>query len=413
MRVSGRLFLCGIGGLLVMSSFLFIAHGNVHSEADKSDDEASSYGNTPAINKEHIQDFCPVGQSSEGKECFDKVNIRQQKTEEHSQQQPTCIPVFKRFLAKLLREIEKLGLPTSVTAEKHYDAEVKLSRQMVSEIRKIVNDESSWKTGALDDALSQILINIKLHDYEASKGLFEGTFGVEFGTVITVSGMAMLFVLIICTEMWSVVSWFVQFRGVFAVCFVISLAWNWVCLYKIAFADHQADMVKMEPVSKKCTGVNKIDWIDNLKEWYRTTWTLQDDPCKKYYQLLIVNPILLVPPTKAITMTIVSFITDPLKQLGQGISEFFRALLKDLPVTLQLPVFISFVLFILVFFYSTGQAAIHYAVLGPLQGRRQDPPPGIAQQPAAPQLQEPEEHREEEQDLLVRGNANRAAQPRH
>lgn len=35
-----------------------------------------------------------------------------------------------------------------------------------------------------------------------------------------------------------------------------------------------------------------------LVEWYRSTWTLQDDPCQKYYELLMVNPLLLVPPTK-------------------------------------------------------------------------------------------------------------------
>ncbi|KAM9461435.1 chloride channel CLIC-like protein 1 [Clarias gariepinus] len=72
-------------------------------------------------------------------------------------------------------------------------------------------------------------------------------------------------------------------------------------------------MVKMEPV-----------------KWYRITWTLQDDPCKKYFQLLIVNPILLVPPTK---------------YLRQGISKFLRALLKDLPITLQLPVYFSCALY--------------------------------------------------------------------
>lgn len=33
-------------------------------------------------------------------------------------------------------------------------------------------------------------------------------------------------------------------------------------------------------------------------EWVRMTWTLQDDPCKRYYEVLMVNPILLVPPTK-------------------------------------------------------------------------------------------------------------------
>ncbi len=51
---------------------------------------------------------------------------------------------------------------------------------------------------------------------------------------------------------------------------------------------------------------------------------------------------------QAITVTITSFITDPLKQIGQGIGEFLRALLKDLPVTLQLPVLLIITLAILV-----------------------------------------------------------------
>lgn len=33
-------------------------------------------------------------------------------------------------------------------------------------------------------------------------------------------------------------------------------------------------------------------------EWFRRTWTLQDDPCQQYYEVLFVNPLLLVPPTK-------------------------------------------------------------------------------------------------------------------
>lgn len=70
-----------------------------------------------------------------------------------------------------------------MTAERHYDAEVKLSRRMVAEIQKLVNDDNGWRTGALDDALSQILINFKLHDHEAWKWHFEDTFGVELSTV--------------------------------------------------------------------------------------------------------------------------------------------------------------------------------------------------------------------------------------
>lgn len=51
---------------------------------------------------------------------------------------------------------------------------------------------------------------------------------------------------------------------------------------------------------------------------------------------------------KAISVTMTTFITEPLKHFGQGISEFLRALLKDLPITLQIPVLITIVFSILV-----------------------------------------------------------------
>lgn len=38
--------------------------------------------------------------------------------------------------------------------------------------------------------------------------------------------------------------------------------------------------------------------------------------------------------------------------------------------------------------YSIGQAAVQHAVLRPLRGRHQDPPPSIAQQPAAQHAEE-------------------------
>lgn len=47
-------------------------------------------------------------------------------------------------------------------------------------------------------------------------------------------------------------------------------------------------------------------------------------------------------------MTITTFFTKPLKHFGQGISQFLRALLKDIPVALQIPVLLTIVLSILV-----------------------------------------------------------------
>ena len=57
----------------------------------------------------------------------------------------------------------------------------------MAEIRKLLEGEESWRTGALDDAVSQILVDLKPHDYEAWKWHFEDTFGVEIDTVLKVT----------------------------------------------------------------------------------------------------------------------------------------------------------------------------------------------------------------------------------
>ncbi|KAJ8376165.1 hypothetical protein SKAU_G00067450 [Synaphobranchus kaupii] len=358
----------------------------------------TSYANVPTKRREYTQDSCPKVSCPKAScpditECSNKVASLQREIQElekriaPASKKPSLHPVFKRYLTRLLKGIKKLGLPNDVQSEVHYDAEVKLTRHTVADMQKILDEDDSMRTGALDDALSQILVNFKQHDFEAWKWQFEDTFGVDINTVWQVCACVLIIVLIICSELLSTVSWFVQFKRVFAICFLVSIVWNWFYLYKIAFAEHQTNIVKLESVNEQCTGVKKIDWKDNLKEWFRITWTLQDDPCKKYYEVLMVNPILLVPPTKAFSVTITTFFTEPLKHIGQGISEFLRALLKDLPVTLQIPVLLTIVLAILVFMYGSGQAAIHH-VLPRALGGRQDPPPAALPQRQVPQLKE-------------------------
>ncbi|KAI5626577.1 mucolipin-2 [Silurus asotus] len=75
----------------------------------------------------------------------------------------------------------------------------------------------------------------------------------------------------------------------------------------------------------KCTGGKEIGLMDAFKEWFHIILTCKDDPCKKYYEDLIVNPILLAPPHEALKMTITMLINDPLKYLGECINKFLRA----------------------------------------------------------------------------------------
>ncbi|KAM6921976.1 chloride channel CLIC-like protein 1, partial [Xenentodon cancila] len=345
--------------------------------------EPTSYIDAVTKIKEYIKD---PGQA-ELTSCNQEVADLQRKNEElqtmikRMSQQPTCNPVFKRFLSRLLKEIKRVGAPSD-SSDVFYDAKIKLSRQAMTEIQSLLEGEDRWRTGALDTAVSQILVDLKPHDYESWKWRFEDTFGVELDTVLKIGMFVLIISAIICTQAWSTVSWIVQFRRLFAVCFFVSIIWNWFYLYKIAFAEYQNNIIKMDSVNEKCTGVKKIDWSDSLKEWFRSTWTLQDDPCKKYYEVLMVNPILLVPPTKAISVTITTFITEPLKHFGQGISEFLRALLKDQPITLQIPVLLTIVLSILVVLHGLVQAVFQHGIMAPLRGPRRDPPP--------PELEEPQ-----------------------
>ncbi|CAN9500374.1 unnamed protein product [Ophioblennius macclurei] len=338
--------------------------------------QATNYDNVATKRREYNT---PDSEHAELLSCHAQVAELQRRAEDqkkstsHFTQQSTCNPVFKRFLNRLLKEIERVGMPSEST-EVFYDAQIKLSKQAIIEIQALLKGEDRWRTGALDDAISQILVDLKPHDYNAWKWRFEDSFGVELDTVLKMGLVVLIFVAIICTQLWSIVSWFVQFRRLFMVCFFVSVVWNYFYLYKIAFAEHQSNIVKMGSFSEKCAGLKKIDWIDNLKEAFRSTLTLQEDPCKKYYETIYINPILLVPPTKALSVTITTLITEPMKHIGQGISEFLRALLKDLPITLQIPVLLTIIFAIMVCVYGSVQSAFRYGIMAPLRRPRQDPP---------------------------------------
>ncbi|XP_078417818.1 chloride channel CLIC-like protein 1 isoform X1 [Cetorhinus maximus] len=304
------------------------------------------------------KDFCPDCST-----CERQLDHLQQRFEEFRKKQSVesteigCNPVFKRYLNKLLLETGKLGLPDDDN-EVHYDAEILISKQDVTEIKKFLSDKA-WKAGALDDALSKLLINFKFHDHEAWKWSFEDTFGVDPLTAFLSLANLTCIVLIFRT-VWTFAPPFTRPYRFFLLCFLISFAWNWMFLYKTAFAKRQANFAKLQLDKPMCTGVQNMDWKGSLTEWFRRTWTLQNDPCEKYYEALLVDPILEVPPTKALMLTITTLITEPLKHIGEPISQFFRDLLKDLPWIWQFPVTLTVILAVVAFCYSCGHAVVRY-----------------------------------------------------
>ncbi|KAH0618354.1 hypothetical protein JD844_017469 [Phrynosoma platyrhinos] len=182
------------------------------------------------------------------------------------------IHVFKRYLNKILNEAGRIGLPDDSSRDMHYDAEIILTKQTYNEINRFLNEEG-WKSAALDDALMCIAV-------------------------------------IVATELWTRIGWLTQLKRVMFISFLISFGWNWMYLYKIAFAQHQAEVATMGNFDKLCA--EKIHWSDSIME--------------------------------------------PLKHIGQGIGEFIRALMKEIPVLLQIPVLIIIAGAVLIFCYGAGRS---------------------------------------------------------
>ncbi|XP_006919646.1 chloride channel CLIC-like protein 1 [Pteropus alecto] len=331
-----------------------------------------SQGKYGISEKKEVSSDLPM--ADELSECYSRLDSLTHKIDECEKKkmkdyESQSNPVFRRYLNKILIETKKLGLPDENSGDMHYDAEIILKRQTLLEIQKFLNGED-WKPGALDDALSDILINFKFHDFEVWKWRFEDYFGVDPYNVFMVLLCLLCIVVLVATELWTYVRWYTQLRRVLFISFIFSLGWNWMYLYKLAFAQHQAEVAKLQPLNNVCA--EKMDWAGSLWEWLRSSWTYKDDPCQKYYELLLVNPIWLVPPTKALAVTFTNFVSEPLKHIGKGTGEFIRALMKEIPVLLHIPVLIVMALAVLSFCYGAGKS-VH--MLRPLGGPEREQPP--------------------------------------
>ncbi|XP_019386109.1 PREDICTED: chloride channel CLIC-like protein 1 [Crocodylus porosus] len=317
--------------------------------------------------------------------CQRTVESLMQQIEDYKKKEKTnlyessSIHIFRRYLNKILNEIRKLGFPNENTGSMHYDSEIVLTKQTLLEIEKFLNEED-LQPAALDDALNDMQTNFKHHDYEAWKWRFEDAFGVcPYDIFMGLLCLACI-VVIIATELWTRISWFTQIKRMFLICFLISFGWNWVYLYKVSKLE-VLDLFLMKRV-------NVHNFYSSLTvEWFRSSWTFQDDPCQKYYELILVNPIWLVPPTKALAVTFTNFVTEPLKHIGQGIGEFIKGLMKEIPILLQVPVLIIAALAVVVFCYGAGRSI---NIFRPLTSPEREPQSSLP--PSDRQKREPKEN---------------------
>uniref|UniRef100_A0A8C9E2B7 Chloride channel CLIC-like protein 1 n=1 Tax=Phocoena sinus TaxID=42100 RepID=A0A8C9E2B7_PHOSS len=95
----------------------------------------------------------------------------------------------------------------------------------------------------------------------------------------------------------------------------------------------------------------KIDECENQK---RKDCESQSNPVFRRY----LNKILIETRKLglALAVTFTNFVTEPLKHIGKGVGEFIKALMKEIPVLLHIPVLIIMALAVLSFCYGAGKS---------------------------------------------------------
>ncbi|XP_021354685.1 uncharacterized protein LOC110451148 [Mizuhopecten yessoensis] len=121
--------------------------------------------------------------------------------------------------------------------------------------------------------------------------------------------------------------------------FLISIPMTWYELYKAAEIQQQTAAMKDAPPEcvrdKEDLDESTFDTLLGVAQSaFRGLFTFEKDNCQKYYEHMLISPFLKVPPTKALAVTFVRFFVTPLKDVGEALGEFLRALLIDLPITL-------------------------------------------------------------------------------
>ncbi|XP_075896684.1 chloride channel CLIC-like protein 1 [Nelusetta ayraudi] len=164
------------------------------------------------------------------------------------------------------------------------------------------------------------------------------------------------------TQLWPLGSK-VLFR-IFCVSFLISIMFNWLELYEVQLAEHGRKMASVRDFLAQCMrGSQAAECGDGLRGCIRFMCTHRDDLCREYFEVVYIDPIVSVPPTKVISITIVSFLMLPLICLLKGMDYFILTPLKDLPAVLQIPASLAVDLILLIVVYWSAKAACSAVLL--------------------------------------------------
>ncbi|CAH1775435.1 unnamed protein product [Owenia fusiformis] len=257
----------------------------------------------------------------------------------------TCDMFFKQYINRLLLHFNtKLQEGDSTV----YDMTVKLTSSDMAALTKYAKSDQGNVQDA-NSALGQMIVKVTQREssvLEPETWSFEETFGLQFQTVLQV--LCAVTLALVCVylsvKIHLQITMLQLFGKLVALLFFISIPWNWVHLYKMAVAKKMAEAVKNIPAECR---PSDMSWHHSLGSWFKDLFTFQEDECVQYHEALLVNPILEVAPTQAIAVTFTKFLLEPVKYIGESVGDFFKHLLKDMPVQLA-PFVLAFVVITLI-----------------------------------------------------------------
>lgn len=260
--------------------------------------------------------FCPECTCEPQKECLCEQ---------------AAFPLLRQYVRTILGH---LGDQAPVGEEEDYAIHITLSRDRVSMLEKFAEVGNQKHIHDVHDILTSMIGRIgssRMGKAEKMVLLFEEKIGLKLDRLIQFIMLGALASVILLIETRLQIAWRRRITQLIVLMFCISVPWTWYDLYKQA--EIKQHSIASRPIPKECLSGEK-DTLAALWTDIKSYFTLQNDRCHDYHEHLLIDPLVKVPPTNAIAVTFIRFFLAPLKDVGSAVSEFLRALLKDLPLTL-------------------------------------------------------------------------------
>jgi len=263
---------------------------------------------------------------------------------------------LQRFINHILLRFTEAGSPS--TSVNRYNAVFELKKSDENMLMKFVQDASSVNNmNNIIDRLEEILISVNLIEDESLPTStptllveqFEQYFGIDITSAALIALIVLCVIASISIEFLSNLSWGTQLRRLLILTVLISFPWTFVHEYKLAVAEHQTAAIS---APKHCSSFDHdSSYIESMTQSlggiYRYYFSTVKDPCREYHERFLIDPLMKVPPTKIIAVTLTKLILEPLSHAGTTFSITFKNMFSELPVQLWIPAFVFIFVFIL------------------------------------------------------------------